>query len=73
MPRRRATMHCQDCRYHSHQGAGRPYPHYCGHALALRKMSYDQARTSPFWCPLGHVLPGIPYPDFTPGKDPIPE
>ncbi len=69
MPRRRATQHCHDCKYHSHQGRPRA-PHYCWNGVFLT-ISHDQARTSPDWCPLGHIIPGVPYPDFTPGKDPV--
>ena len=67
MSRRRATLHCGDCQHHAHQGTPRA-AHYCG--LARVKMSHDNSRTSPPWCPLGHVVPGVPYPMFSPGKDP---
>lgn len=67
--RNRATMHCRDCRYHAHQGTPRA-PHFCWY-MNPRKMSFDQTRTSPDWCPLGHHIPGVSYPTFTPGKDPV--
>ncbi len=63
MSRPRATYHCMECR----------------HYFAMRRLcvkggiypvSSKQERTSPYWCPLGHVIPGRPYPTFTPGKDP---
>ena len=66
MSRRRATRHCGECPYHSHQG--KPYPHYCSKVRV--RISHDHSRTSPPWCPLGHVFPGVPYPMFSPGKDP---
>ncbi len=67
--RRRATIHCKDCRYHSHQGTPRA-AHYCWNGVYM-KISGSQARTSPDWCPRGHIIPEVPYPTFSPGKDPV--
>ncbi len=66
--RRRATAHCRECKHHYHE----PFPHgrhwcWCG---TERRIDYGASRTSPDWCPLGHLIPGVPYPTFSPGKDP---
>lgn len=62
MSRPRATEHCQEC---EHFSALR-----CCVLADFWPISRDESRTSPRWCPLGHVIPGRPYPTFTPGKDP---
>ena len=69
--RRRATMHCRDCRHYYHDRYPRA-PHWCW-CRGVRRISFDQTRTSPDWCPLGHIIPGVPYPTFAPGKDPVSE
>ena len=62
MPRPRSTQHCQECK-HYHPGM-----RMCEHSIW--PITRREARTSPKWCPLGHVIPGKAYPTFTPGKDP---
>lgn len=63
MSRPRATYHCRECRHYYYERGmcvkGGIFP-----------VTRKQERTSPQWCPLGHVIPGRPYPTFTPGKDP---
>lgn len=66
--RRRATQHCRECDFHFHE-IWPHTPHYCWYGDP-RRIDYGAVRTSPDWCPLGHILPGIPYPTFSPGKDP---
>ncbi len=68
MPRARATYHCKECRYHV-KSTYRQSPHLCWKE-GRRKITADRAKTSPDWCPLGHLIPGRLYPTFTPGKDP---
>lgn len=66
--RHRATRHCQECEHHGH--APWPHsPHYCW-AADHQRIAYGDVRTSPEWCPLGHIIPGVPFPTFTPGPDP---
>ena len=67
MSRARATRHCHDCVHH-YQVHHRQ-PHYC-RAAHYRTIPFNPSRTSPDWCPVGHIIPGIPYPTFTPGPDP---
>ncbi len=57
-------MHCQECPFHAYYAfdGGK---HFC----LDTPIRYDDTRTSPPWCPRGHVIPGIPYPTFTPGKE----
>ena len=66
--RKRATYHCKDCRHYYVLGFVHA-AHFCW--LANMRMSQNDSRTSPPWCPKGHVVPGVPYPTFVPGKDPI--
>lgn len=72
MPRYRATQHCQACAYYARLGSIRRR-HVCTSYgnLPMVPMSYDEARTSPRWCPLGHVIYGVPFPAFRPGVDPV--
>ena len=73
MPRYRATKHCQDCPFYRRIGSVRRR-HVCRawRGVPTVPMSYDQARTSPRWCPLGHVIVGVPYPIFRAGSaDPV--
>lgn len=66
--RERATRHCLECPYH-HQDTRPTAPHEC-ERLYGRQIGHNKARTSPDWCPLGHLIPGRAYPVFTPGTDP---
>ena len=65
MPRPRATEHCHECA---------DFDVISGLKVCLLAgfwpVSRDEARTSPRWCPRGHVIPGRAYPTFTPGLDP---
>ena len=67
MPRYRAVKHCQECPFYVHFGPP-SRRHECRQTFDI-PMTHDAARTSPHWCPLGHVIPGVPYPTFTPGKE----
>ena len=67
MARARATRHCKECGYHVHFHFRDP--HYCVMSHWARIKS-DPVKTSPDWCPVGHLIPGVPYPTFSPGKDP---
>ena len=64
----RSTRHCRECPYH-HQDTHPAAPHECG-KLYGRQIGHSKARTSPDWCPLGHLIPGRAYPLFVPGEDP---
>jgi len=68
MSRHRSTRHCRECAEHL-QKEHWPHTHYCAAARYLR-IPYDPSRTSPDWCPKGHMIPGEFYPTFSPGKDP---
>lgn len=76
MGRSRATRHCQACPFYLQIGSGRRR-HVCTTCstpfgtIPMTPMRYDDARTSPRWCPLGHVVYGVPFPIFKPGKDPV--
>ena len=59
----RATYHCRECAYYYDRSG------MCVKG-GLHLVTYKQARTSPRWCPRGHVIPGRPYPTFSQGKDP---
>lgn len=66
MPRPRSTQHCHDCKHLTQIGA-------LGILMceqSIWPITKREARTSPKWCPRGHVIPGEAYPTFTPGKDP---
>ncbi len=63
MPRPRATYHCMECRYYA-------YPSMMCVKGGLFPVTRKEERTSPHWCPLGHTIPGKPYPTFSQGKDP---
>lgn len=65
--RPRATRHCRECGYHVHFNHGDP--HYCV-PMKYKRIPYNPSRTSPWWCPMGHLIPGAPYPTFMPGQDP---
>ena len=65
--RKRATRHCKECGMHVCSPWPRS-PHFCWQNY--RKITASAVRTSPDWCPQGHILPGVPYPTFTPGRDP---
>lgn len=66
--RERATRHCLDCRYHYKENTP-VSPHTCSKAGGF-KIGHTRVRTSPDWCPLGHLLPGVAYPIFEHGEDP---
>lgn len=66
--RERATRHCRECRYH-YQGSTPVSPHTCS-KVGGYKIGHIRVRTSPDWCPLGHLMPGRSYPTFSPGEDP---
>ena len=63
MSRPRATYHCRECLFYA-QALG-----FCQKG-GLHPVTYKEERTSPRWCPRGHVIPGKPYPTFSQGKDP---
>lgn len=67
MSRAKATRHCRECTYHFQ--ARKTEPHYC-RADHWARVPYNPSRTSPEWCPVGHLIPGVPYPTFSPGADP---
>jgi|GEM_PF-3838983 len=68
MSRARSTRHCKECPDHI-KGWWPRAPHLCFRA-GNKKIKADSAKTSPDWCPRGHLIPGTVYPTFTPGKDP---
>ena len=65
MSRPRATEHCAECGHFTFE-----FGQKACIKSGFRFVSRVEARTSPRWCPLGHVIQGRPYPTFTPGKDP---
>lgn len=75
MPRYRATKHCHDCLAYARLSSPRSarFRHICRAypGLPMVPMYYDEARTSPRWCPLGHVVFGVPFPIFRAGVDPV--
>lgn len=67
--RKTATKQCRACIHLCVERDANRHKYYCW-ACDGRRVSFGDARTSPAWCPLGHVLAGVPYPTFTPGPDP---
>ncbi len=67
--RKRATRHCRDCEYHVKE-LYKTAPNKCW-KMSGRLIGHDRAKTSPDWCPLGHLIPGRSYPTFTAGSDPV--
>jgi len=65
--RERATRHCLECGHHW-QDPTPTAPHTC--RKLSRSIGHSRVRTSPDWCPLGHLIPGKAYPIFEPGTDP---